>query len=432
MKILNINSSLKLLFYLYITFLPLQDIKLFPFNIGKGIFIADIIFIPLFSLWIIKLLFHRNNNPFVEKNIIYSILIFISVFSLATFFSKNSLRSFVDLVGLIYLILLFLLSVDILKDEKTIYNSMKLWVIVALSVIFIGLFAFLISILTNNYNSNNLLMYDPIKKSIIPFPRMNSTFQTQEMLISYMIITLGFLFILFDKNPFWLTGIPVVIFGVIIAFSRGLIGFLITWIICIYAKIGNTIKKFILMPSIVLFLFLSISIYVSSKWILFPFEWKVDKQTEQIKISFGISPGQREIFNKTAINMWKDNFLLGVGPGEFTYQFKNYVDFDRYKNSWSALENIAEVDPHSTYYGALAETGILGFLSLMLLFSIILYQSLRYINNRTIVFLSASFIGLLLNGFICDIIMFRHLWLLFGFLYAYHQLNTPLQQSDKI
>ena len=418
MEKIKIDSALKVLFYLYIIFLPLQDIKLSLSATGKNFLLSDIIFLPLFLLWVFKSFFH-NKSSTAKTDIFYPIILFLIVFSLSTIFSKNYLRSSFDLVGLIYLILLFLLSVNVLKDEKIIFTSIKLWVMTALSVIFIGLFAFLISTITSDYNSNSFLMYDPTKKSLIPFPRINSTFQTQEMLISYMIVTMGFLFILSEKNQFWLSKIPVVILGVILALSRGLIGFVATWILCIYIKKGNILRRFILIPSIAVFLSLLISIYISSKWIIFPFNLEIDEQSERLKMSFGISPGQREIFNKTAIEMWKDNPLLGVGPGEFTYQFKNYANSDMYRNSWNVLGKITEVDPHSTYYGALSETGVLGFLSIIFLFIKVLYQVSKYISDKTVFYLFASLVGLLVNGFISDILMFRHLWLLLGFLYAY-------------
>lgn len=429
MKKTNIDSIIIILFYLYLIFLPLQDIKIALLNTEKLI-VADIIFIPLFLLWALKLFFKKTKIPSVNQGIFYAIALLLFTFSLTTLFSKNCLRSSIDLLGLIYLISLFFISVSILNDKKIIYNSIKLWAATGISVIFIGFFAFSISILSGNHDSNSFIMYDAIKQSIIPFPRINSVFETQEMLISYTTMTLAFLFILSYQRSLWLAGIPITILGASLAFSRGLIGFMATWILCVHFAKDNAVKKFIFTLSIIVFLLLSVSIYASSKWILFPFNFEIDNQAELAKISFGISPGQREIINATAIKMWQDNFLLGVGPGEFTNQFKVYVDFDKYKNSWAALGKISEVDPHSTYYGALAETGILGLASMILLYAIILFQSAMHCNDKQTALLLASLAGLLLNGFICDIIMFRHLWLLFGFLCAAQQLNGQAKLND--
>jgi O-antigen ligase len=66
------------------------------------------------------------------------------------------------------------------------------------------------------------------------------------------------------------------------------------------------------------------------------------------------SLGYRIIFWKSALRMFKDHPIIGVGAGQFRYQFKNYQN----------LEFIREPDTHNIYLEQLAETGTVGSLAL--------------------------------------------------------------------
>jgi putative inorganic carbon (HCO3(-)) transporter len=110
-----------------------------------------------------------------------------------------------------------------------------------------------------------------------------------------------------------------------------------------------------------------------------------------------------------ALRMWKDKPLFGFGPG--TYQF----EYGRYQRSYEKTRISTDFgtmgNAHSEYLGPLAETGVLGLLSILLVFGTTLYTGIRVYftsKKRSIrIFSMAVLVGLvsyylhgLLNNFL--------------------------------
>jgi len=110
-----------------------------------------------------------------------------------------------------------------------------------------------------------------------------------------------------------------------------------------------------------------------------------------------------------AVRMWKDKPLFGFGPG--TYQF----EYGRYQRSYEKTRISTDFgtmgNAHSEYLGPLAETGVLGLLSILLVIGATVYTGIRvYLTSkkRTIrIFSLAVLVGLvsyylhgLLNNFL--------------------------------
>lgn len=110
-----------------------------------------------------------------------------------------------------------------------------------------------------------------------------------------------------------------------------------------------------------------------------------------------------------ALRMWKDRPVFGFGPG--TYQF----EYGRYQRSFEKTRISTDFgtrgNAHSEYLGPLAESGVLGLLSLLIIIGVSIYTGLRVYytaQRRSIRILSvAALIGLvsyylhgLLNNFL--------------------------------
>jgi O-antigen ligase len=110
-----------------------------------------------------------------------------------------------------------------------------------------------------------------------------------------------------------------------------------------------------------------------------------------------------------ALRMWKDKPLFGFGPG--TYQF----EYARYQRSYEKTRISTDFgtmgNAHSEYLGPLAETGVFGLLSILLVIGTTLYTGIRVYftsKKRSIrIFSMAVLVGLvsyylhgLLNNFL--------------------------------
>lgn len=106
---------------------------------------------------------------------------------------------------------------------------------------------------------------------------------------------------------------------------------------------------------------------------------------------------------RVAVRVGLDNPWLGVGPGQFARHSEAAARPGELPN------NFGPFDPHSVWTGAFAETGIFGFIALILLFLVLLGHrpgDLTTIGGVLLLFLVASLFK--------DVMNFRGLWLLIG------------------
>jgi len=85
---------------------------------------------------------------------------------------------------------------------------------------------------------------------------------------------------------------------------------------------------------------------------------------------------------KVAIYMFKDNLLLGVGLGKFHYFFPKYCLLADV--AWSGSIKYVRSTAHNLYLHILAEQGIIGFFSFILLLGVIIKESILSLKEMTI------------------------------------------------
>jgi O-antigen ligase len=115
---------------------------------------------------------------------------------------------------------------------------------------------------------------------------------------------------------------------------------------------------------------------------------------------------------RCALAVGQQNPVVGVGPGNFNQALDN-LDEVRF----GGLKKLKNFDPHSTYFGGLAETGTIGLLSILLLF----YFAIKKLNVLFVQSPKAVWYCLLvviqiflIEGISTDIMNFRNLWVILG------------------
>jgi len=420
----KLKKIIALLFFLYLSLLPLMCLPR-PFPLGNKIQYADIVFAILFLLWAFyALTFRKTRLPDAKIIIALGLLIMVNLFSCA--FSKKIITSMPDFMGLIYLSLLFITASSILCEKKVFENSIRLILIVSAAVSMFGLASFAAFTMYKCPWAMKFLVYLPYKASIIPFPRISSTLVTPEMFIifSHLGLVSGMAFLEINKDRKW-TATIILCIGIIlitatIAFSRSLTGLFFTFSAMLFLKkTTRYLLPFkIITAAFAVFLFLSA--VIASIWTIFPVTVSRDTTAELLTVNINTSDDIRAILRTAAVNIALKYPLFGVGQGIFTDEAENYVDLSAAKNTLRTNNyDTLRLDPHSAYFGALAETGLLGlaaicfFLALLLRAAWILINKSRASTWKTI---SAYFfwglIGYLITGFYVDILSIRSFWLL--------------------
>ena len=117
-------------------------------------------------------------------------------------------------------------------------------------------------------------------------------------------------------------------------------------------------------------------------------------------------------YNKIAsLEAFTQNIFFGVGIGNYNIFINELKFLNIHPN------NFPSWDPHSTYFGELAEKGIIGIVSLLLIFvsSTYYFTKLRFEKIFRIFFL-VFFFYIVIESINLDIGKFRHLWFFLSFL----------------
>jgi O-antigen ligase len=145
--------------------------------------------------------------------------------------------------------------------------------------------------------------------------------------------------------------------------------------------------------------------------------FKSGRPYNRMEISAIFLPGDYWYRRKIAAKLWQRYPLLGVGPG----MFGAWITKLKESNTVYIPKNFPEFDPHSTYFGALAEGGLLGLITLFILYFCFLKRTVgafkrlkeSYFKNLILCCISA-FVGLMVFAIDVDIMDFRWVWFLLG------------------
>lgn len=423
------------LIYLYLIFLPLMKIPKISF-MGEKMQYADLIFIPLSFLFLYKLVKEKFRFMISKINIYFFILTIISFLSF--YHSQLKQEILLDFFGLVYLVFLYFTFTSLINKDTEFIKINK---VLFITTVFISISGILLFTLYNFFHLSILSSFfykkaPGMQSALVPFSRISSFLNLPEMYINFILLGLASAFVyrehLLDAKLFNLSrrrlvdvGILVIILSAFFAFSRSLIGvlFFLTMITGFRKKTKPISILHIF--CLVVFLILFLSTIITWFYTIYPISFSIDETTKVARLSFNSNFDARLYLTKAALAIGQTHPFLGLGLGTFTNHFINFLSLKDVM-ALSAIRQVPpsllRLDPHSLYFGAIAEIGFFGMIILIFTFATILNKLVRsykesqewFYKKSCYIFLSAI-LSFLLNGFFVDILSMRSFWVLLSF-----------------
>lgn len=134
---------------------------------------------------------------------------------------------------------------------------------------------------------------------------------------------------------------------------------------------------------------------------------------------------------KAACLAFLDSRGLGIGGGNFN-QYLSVL-----KGRGLYPEKFTVWDPHSTYFGVLAEHGLIGFLTVCGIFAFLCrksFSSLRSPDDRHFVSIGFAgvFVAITIEAICVDVMNFRQYWVLFALAAIFHSTRSHVQQGAEV
>ena len=436
-KVENIKQGrfnlIEKLLFLYLILVPIMQVPWLPL-VGQKIQYSDLIFPIIFGVWLIGLLQKRYSIRIDKFD--FFILVLLILFALSVAFSTNRLKSGIEYIGILYVFCVYFLIKQLVLDTNTWWRVINLWAIVGLIVSLIGIGGYFGITLTGKLNYF-------VKTYVFGHflgPRICSTFRNPNMLATYLHLPIVFGFILLrrrqelkQKSSWIYLLIAICLLGAFLTKTRILAGIFLSIFLILMLPQKSKLLLCSRYLTFVICIFGSLFVFANTVWWLFPINIKTNEQT--LSIEFNLTPFTYYNYNKAALAMIKNRPLLGVGIGMYNENLKDYVnkeelastfhvvypDYEKGKDPYTLKIMRRGMDPHSTYLGWGAETGLL---SLFVIVAMFFYYNLRMIfqfrreansfNKYIIWCFLAGICGFLLNGFYIDILTMRHFWIFIG------------------
>jgi len=403
---------------------------------------SEIIFVILSVIFILslctkKLTFRKNSFLFITYFLVLCSVCLIGVTSLR---SADKARSFLEFCGIAYLFLSYFLFTQLIKSLGFWKRSVLVWNIVAVIVASIGFIAYLF------FPSNEFILL----RNVSPFlnSRMLSTFRHPNMLASYLHISIVFAIILLITQQENRRNRRIIFFliifllaAILLTKSRILAGALLTLSLTV-CKYRYNLFYSLRIPIFIVTLFFIIVAISTVIWYIFPLNFDFSKKNRPI--SLNLVPFPYYFYNSASISMIKEYPFFGVGIGMYNKNILQYVDINEIEKSFHVFEpeyrageqphtlalKKEGMDPHSTFLGWAAETGLIGLSGILLFFSYLLIKLTnafrRAGGQRRSVFWAAiaGLIGFLFNGIYIDILTMRHFWFLIAMISSFIALSS--------
>ena len=376
---INYKNLIKYIYY----FLPL--------SIGFGAFLPNFL-ITLLSLIFITLVLKKIIKIDLIPNIFFKFIILFWLLSiLSSIFSENMLVSLQS--SLFYVrFIIFLYATKWLLDNNIIEHK-KFFNILILSLTFILFFAYLEYFTGYNIITKNILDFfetGPIQ----PSTRISGLFGDEQVLGGYLLRILLFSLIIYsfsensiNKNGKYYFLFIIISCGVFVVLSgeRSAIFLFLLSMILFFLLINGyrTIKFFV--PIILVIIWSSL---ILSKPDLYN---RIIQQTFQLQL-YSESKDRVQFFSqiheahyKTAINIFLDNPIIGIGNKSFRYScFKEKYSSNIPKFETGSLKGVTKgcaTHPHNYYIQILSENGVFNFLIICALYLMIIKRLFVHFLN---------------------------------------------------
>ncbi|MDG1432671.1 MAG: O-antigen ligase family protein [Saprospiraceae bacterium] len=368
------------------------------------------------------------------NNLDFALIFYLGIVLITSFFAKN-FHPFLDFFGLVYLFLnyliirLFLISIG--QDFEKIIKTGILWMGIIAAIFGI------IGIATTYFFSANSLGY--IYQDYPYFGdtiRVSGFTSTPHMLASILNISILVLLIsMFEKRSLRSIFVLIILsLAYIFTFAK-IVVLLIIGVIFIFLKkqkINPIVKNGLRVLSLSLFVFYMFATHFilinKSHPNLVEIRNKAFNTGEIIGETQNnyIIPTTYTTLKQSAFHLGKKYWITGVGAGNHGSYFNEL------KAEGLFPKHIPDYDPHSTYFGSFAETGIFGFVAILYLTFVLfkmsnhLLKTKKYYNLK--IATSACLLIFFMEAISVDAINFRHLWLVFAILSAIYNL----EQNEKL
>ena len=348
-----------------------------------------------FIVWSSKSFILKDRINFYQMSYIILLIIW-SIFSLTWSYDLNV--SLGRLIVFVQLIFFTIMTINLLNNESDIEKIMVIYVMASL----------LTSIMAIDLLSSGVLHRN--RAAYIEGQNPNGFSRSVGVALLYLIYFFQTNKIK-KKSLFYIIG-SIFLIVVIFAQSRTTyIALLVSLIPVIYfSKLGNKIRISLLglIPTIIIFYFFQDTFY---NFVL--------PRTQSVFTEF--SMGGRDVIWVVAWEMIKDNFLFGVGFGNFT---SVYGEYSTQLRGW-----YAETDPHNVYIAIVAELGIIGLLLfigfLKSIYTKIMSIDPKYLTDRT--FILSIFIYNCISAMANSLHYAKHFWLIFAIIIAFINQNKYSQ-----
>lgn len=281
------------------------------------------------------------------------------------FTSSVKYHSHVQLANMVPVLLALMISIQIATAPKAS-------TFILLGIITIGLFTSFYSIYQRLTDSSMVLW--EIRPSVYD-QRFGSIFINPNHHAALLICSLSLILSLIFIRPFkklqrmLLALIPLcMIFALYISKSRGgWIGSMISILLLGYC-LGD---RFSIRTRMTIMLGIIIGIFAASYFYSSGFR-------ERIEGTFTGNTGQSGLFRfwlwAPTVDMWLDQPLLGVGPGQFNVRFPAYR---------TAFTQLNPIHAHNEYLEALVEYGLIGFLLIFTFVARVFYQAIHFLKTNS-------------------------------------------------
>ena len=428
---------------------------LFPEPIGAKIQIVDFIFLFLLAAWLYKLC--HNQIRFNRTSLAVPLVFYLVVSLLSLLNSSNLKVSFVEFIGILYLITLFYLIVNAVRDRNTFEMVINSWLITSALIAFLGILGVFLAYV---FGINTFLV-----KEYASFPylgniyRAYSTFGVNAKFVSsYLTISFPICLALLlnskagKKRLFYYVTLILFICVLFFTFSRGWLGLAVA-IYLVLSRFQRSEKyyRYLKVLTAIFIILFGLFICLISRWQF------VDLQIEKITVenTANIKPGiaftdnseeldkaRTEIgyidttyyrLKKVAIEMVMDHPLIGVGLGGFNDEIRKYKKDGKLPDIFPAM------DPHCMILGKTAQTGLVGLIALIILWWKVIRKALnmsfeaRDNYYQTISWaIFSSLVGFVIQSIDMDIMNFRFLWFSFALVFIIERLELTSQNISNL
>ena len=400
-------------FFLFLYILSIGFHRLFEFPIfGDKVQLPEIIFIFLFLFSLPSIINGLKNQLFSRINL--GIFLYVLAVSVSCIFNPKESGVWLELLGLVYLVLLYLTVFAILQKKplESLPMINKWFIYGGLIAGILGILGFILSSLgVVSSLAWSSARYYPYFGHIA---RAEGFAASANMLLS--ILSIPILYLIWKSSHRKTKHLEkvillVLLIAAVLTFSKMLLGLFICILILVYSRYTQW-RKIIQLVSLLLFLVLIFGthIIVLKQAVLEKEEFKKEAYIIGDPVwqddSYAIFPTNYTINKSISIAAGLLRPFTGIGPGQ-----QNQFVLDL-KAQGKIPTSYGNYDPHSTFFGAFGELGFLG-LSALLFLILTISKAIRKIftDHRDISYLFISvFTFALIDAISLDIMNFRHYW----------------------